>query len=209
MIRAIIFDSDGTLFDSGGLGKTKLAKICEKNNLVFDEEKYKSLTGFTRKDKIAKMFPLDFDIVWPLWDKAYSDNYAEFAQIYPNVFDTIKKLKEQGILLFIFSTKYSYLVKQALDKFEVSNYFQEIIGGEFEPIKPAPVAVENILKKYGLEKDELLLVGDSEVDKESAQNANIKFVLIDYKKKSQIKEYYKKIESLSELENILIKLNKN
>jgi phosphoglycolate phosphatase len=203
MIRAIIFDSDGTLFNSSELGKITLLDLCKKNNLVFDEKKYYLYTGFTRKDKFLGLFPNEFDKLWPVWDKAYTEKYEEFARIFPEVMDTIKSLKEKGILLFIFSTKKAYLIKQALDKFDLSDYFLEVIGGEFDPIKPDPKAIENILKKYDLKKEELFLVGDSKVDLDSAKNANINFVLVDHKKKSKITTYYKKINYFSEINDLL------
>ena len=204
MIKAIIFDSDGTLFHSNSLGSKTLKEVCLKFGKPFDQKKFDSTNGLTRKDKLKKLFPKDYKKMWPVWNKLYSNKYSTSAEAFFGVIKELQILSKKKILLFIYSTKYSTLVKQALKKFGVLHLFSEVIGGETKPIKPSKKPIQKLLNKYSLNKNEVLLVGDTYIDEKSAKNSGIKFVFIDYKNQKKTKlKYYKKIHSISELNKII------
>jgi HAD superfamily hydrolase (TIGR01549 family) len=202
MIKAIIFDSDNTIFYSQELGLKILKKICEKNNLELDVEKYYSLTGMSRKDKIKKLFG-DKPEIHENWMKTYEEEYKKNVIALPNAIETLKELKKRNLKLFIFSTKYSFLINQALEKFGVNDIFLEIIGGEAVPKKPSPEKINELLEKYGLKKEEVFLVGDSKVDEKAAQNIGIDLIQINYLDKKQLLGAKKEIFNLKELFELL------
>jgi HAD superfamily hydrolase (TIGR01549 family) len=198
MIKAIIFDSDDTIFNSKGLGSKTLKLICKKHKVKFDKAKYKTLTGMSRCDKAKELFGENNDI-WLEWDKAYEKDYAKYAIALPNAITTLKKLKKQNILFFIFSTKNSWLIKQALEKFGVIDLFEEIVGGEAKPKKPAPKLMEIILKEYNIKKNEVILVGDSKVDEVAAQNIGVDLIQVNYLNKTKLKSAKHIITNLKQL----------
>ena len=59
--------------------------------------------------------------------------------IYPEVYEILPKLKEQGFKTAIISTKYRYRIKGVLKREKLANYFDLIVGGEdVEEHKPHP-----------------------------------------------------------------------
>jgi phosphoglycolate phosphatase len=103
------------------------------------------------------------------------------------------------VSLIIFSTKKSNLIKQALNKYGIEDLFSEIIGGDSIPKKPNAFLFEQILKQYGLEKEEVLLVGDSKIDSLAAMHLFIDFTQIAYFKQEHLPLANTVISSLKEL----------
>jgi phosphoglycolate phosphatase-like HAD superfamily hydrolase len=57
-----------------------------------------------------------------------------------------------------------------------------VYANQIEP-KPSSAGVFHIMKKYDLRPDEIVFIGDSDVDRESAYNAGISFIHVDKLKK--------------------------
>jgi len=208
MIETIIFDSDGTIFFDKGLCEKTLRETCDNFNVKFDKLKYDKLKGFSRFDRVKKLFPKNYKKLWPFWDELYCKKYGIIAKSFPGVIPELKRLKKKGINLFIFSTKDSYLIKQSLEKYNISNLFTEIIGGEFTPKKPNKKGIVYLSKKYSFKLSDTCLVGDTKVDELAAKNAKIPFILVEYKKRKQKPINFDfKISSFKQLKKIIKEIN--
>jgi len=79
------------------------------------------------------------------------------------------------------------------------------------PIKPAPDMLYMTLKDLGLNKEEVLFIGDSDVDMMTANNANIKSVAVTwgYRSKEVLLSYHPAyiIDDIYELLNIINEVN--
>ncbi|MGB9467440.1 MAG: HAD-IA family hydrolase, partial [Candidatus Acidiferrum sp.] len=63
----------------------------------------------------------------------------------------------------------------------LARHFRAIYGGNsFETKKPDPLGAATILKEFGVEPREALLVGDSEVDVQTARNAGTLAAAVNY-----------------------------
>lgn len=207
MIKAIIFDSDGTMFSAKGLCESTLIETCQKFDVDFDKDKYEKLRGSSRSDRIKKMFPKNYKKMWPFWDDLYKRKYYSKTTSYPEVITELKRLYKKNYKLFIFSTKNPELIKQSLKKYKIEDLFLEIIGENFKPKKPNKKGIVYLSKKYDFKLNETFLVGDTKVDQESAKNAKIPFVLVEYKKeKTKNLTYTYKIKSFKELKKIIKKI---
>ena len=179
MIKGIIFDFDGTLFHTEHLGKEVIALVCSKLKIEFDVSNWEKLLGKNREDRIKILFPKRKNEILSEFNKEYEKIFAD------KIFEIGNSLKAIPILsknykLFIFSTKYVNLINSGLTKNNLNKYFLEIAGWEtFENKKPHKEGIEYILSKYNLKKNEVVLVGDTPLDKEASKNAGIKFILFD------------------------------
>ncbi len=184
MLKAIIFDFDYTLGDSTNgialsihyaleqLNRTtkNLAEIRKTIGLSL-KETYAALTSSDNADEaeqFAKLFKQKADCVM-----------VENTQLYVGVKDTLRKLKEQGYKTAIVTTKFHYRIDQILRKFDANDLIDMIVGGEdVKAEKPNPEGLLRAIDSFALAKDEVLYVGDSLVDAQTAENAGVPFAAV-------------------------------
>lgn len=205
MIKAIVFDFDGTLFHSKGLGLRSLKKVCSETGMTVNAAAYGKLSGMERKNKLKKLFPADFGKVWPAWNKLYAAEFINRATPYNGTIETLQALRSKGFKLFIFSTKREDLILPILKKYGISDLFHDVIGSQrFKRAKPRKKGIVFIKQMHSLSSDEIILVGDSPVDELAAKNAGIEFVFINRKTicKKKVKSFWLKISNINELLNL-------
>lgn len=187
MIKGIIFDFDGTLFTSNSLGVKTLKNLGKKIDFKFKKNEYDKLRGLNRQQKAKILFKNNFDEYWPKWKKIYENNFLKEVKEFNNVINTLNLLKKE-YKLFIFSTKDTELITKTIKKFKINKLFLEVYGfTNLNYPKPHPFAIKEIKNKYSLKNKELVMVGDSIVDLESAKNAKISFIYANYNKKNEFK----------------------
>ncbi|MPM46429.1 N-acetylmuramic acid 6-phosphate phosphatase [bioreactor metagenome] len=103
----------------------------------------------------------------------YSGNMRNKTKAYEGITELLRQLSEEGCKMAIVSNKYDKAVKELCQA-----YFKEHIKvaiGESENIskKPAPDTVLKALEELGSSSGKAVLVGDSEVDVETAKNAGV------------------------------------
>ena len=78
------------------------------------------------------------------------------------------------------TNKQERLAVDLLKKIKLADYFQYIAGCDtFDFNKPDPRHLTNVVEIIGGDIKKTLMVGDSEVDSQSAQNANVPFILVE------------------------------
>lgn len=133
----------------------------------------------------------------------YNVHCNDHTRPYDGIIALLKKLKADGILTAVVSNKGDYAV-QELDK----QYFDGLLdagAGEREDEgiakKPAPDTVNAVLKKLHTDRKDAVYVGDSEVDIETAANAHMECIIVDWgyrDRKDLIKDGAEKIVSSPE-----------
>jgi phosphoglycolate phosphatase len=114
----------------------------------------------------------------------YRDYYTEHCRVktkpYGGILELLGTLKKSGYKMAIVSNKNDAAVR-ALRDIYFSEYIETAIG-EKENIrkKPAPDTVLQALKELNSSKGETLYIGDSEVDKQTADNAGMQCVLVSW-----------------------------
>ena len=195
MIKAVIFDLDGTLLDTShdihavinaSLKRFNLPQISYENTLKF--------VGNGAKKLVERAVGERTDML----EKAYCDYAERFANcdnmltcLYPEEAETLKKLKEAGILLAIISNKPQRATERVYDKFLAKFDFNIVLGQtEHYPLKPNPASTNRVLEKLGVTSTECLFVGDGETDVETAKAAKVKCVSVlwGFRTKEQLKE---------------------
>ena len=177
--KGIIFDIDGTLTSTNNLIFASFNFIANKylGKTLSDEEIVK-LFGPT-EDVILKEFCGDnYEKAREEYYKFYSDNHF-MADIYPGMKEILNDLKSHGVLLSIFTGKGREATTITLKKLDIYDYFDLIItGDEVKEHKPSPEGIQIFLKKYNLNKNEVIMIGDSPSDIKAAHSAGIKVVSV-------------------------------
>jgi phosphoglycolate phosphatase len=185
LVRALIFDLDGTLIDSKqDLIHSVNAMLRELGRGELSEETISGYIGHGAPQLVARALgdgctederqrALEFFL------RYYETHKMDTTCAYPGVAQTLEKLG--GMPMAVLTNKPVRISVRILDAMGLSKYFRVIYGGNsFETKKPDPLGARKILRELGVEPQETLLVGDSEVDVQTARNAGTLAAAVNY-----------------------------
>ena len=179
MIRAIIFDLDGTLLNTLDDLADSVNHVLTNHNMknrTVDE--IRSFIGNGVPTLIARSVPAGTDNTTVAECVAeMAEYYKDHADIktkpYDGICDLLGILNEKGIKTAVVTNKVEDAAKILCDR-KFGNVFTTVIGDNGKDrLKPAPDNVFRALKELETDKNEVLYVGDSDVDMVTAQNAGL------------------------------------
>ena len=187
MYKAILFDLDGTLTESGeGITKSVQYALGKLGKPEEDLEKLKVFIGPPLMEQFMKYADLDEETARKAVEY-YRERYSEKGifenRPYPGVEDMLKELKRKKYLLTVASSKPEYYVKQILDHFQLTGYFDEIVGSEMngKRTNKAEVIEETLSRLHMSDKrDQVIMIGDKEHDVFGARKAGLKCIAVSY-----------------------------
>ena len=110
----------------------------------------------------------------------YSKNIDKESQPINGVFDFLNWAKSKNISMAVCTNKQEKLAIDLLKKLNMYNYFEYTAGSDtFEFNKPDPRHLTNVVEIIGGDLSKTIMIGDSEVDAMSADNAKLPFVLVE------------------------------
>ena len=110
----------------------------------------------------------------------YAKNIDKESKPIKGVVNFLEWAKSNQILMGVCTNKQERLAIDLLKKINLSQYFEYIAGCDtFEFNKPDPRHLTNVIEIIGGSVNKSIMVGDSEVDSQSAQNAKIPFILVE------------------------------
>lgn len=183
--KAILFDLDGTLTESGiGITKSVQQALERMGKPEPDLEKLRVFVGPPLKDQFmayAGFTEEEAEQAIKLYRERYTTVGLFENAVYDGVEDMLKALKEAGYLLAVASSKPEVFVKQILEYFHLNHYFTEMVGSELNGGRSRKSeVVEEALLRLGLkeERDHVLMVGDKEHDVFGAREAGMECVAV-------------------------------
>src|SRR3989338_8490687 len=205
-IKAIVFDFDDTLIQYKEIGLESHKKAAEKLDLRIPTD-----------EEIASQFGKPWEvIIRKLWPRAHPElfkqTYLEIAKEFPRrqiegVSETLRFLKEAGYALYIISSRSKESLLALLSQTGIpKEYFTSIQGSEdvvYE--KPSKMIFQVFLERHSLKPDQVVYVGDSVHDMETAKNANVPFigVLTGWHKEGEFTNADTTLASVAELKEYL------
>ncbi|MDE5722428.1 MAG: HAD family hydrolase [Clostridia bacterium] len=193
MIKAVIFDLDGTLLNTLGDICSVLNESLEKFNLpkvTFNDAK--RFIGNGAKVLIERAVGDRIDMrqkVYNYYIERFAKCNNEFTELYHGEEKVLTALKDAGIKLALITNKPQDATDAVYVKFLAKFGFSEVLGQtEYYPLKPNPASTFEVLSRLGVEKTECVFVGDGETDVETAKAAGIRCisVLWGYRSREQL-----------------------
>ena len=185
-IYTILFDLDGTIVNTApdlmaahnhvmkkfGHAEKKLSDIkslAGKGAWVMMQRSFKEeIKDEKIKNEMTKEF-IDF----------YAKNIDRDSKPINGVLEFLEWAKNKKISMAVCTNKQERLAVDLLKKLDMSKYFEYIAGADtFEFNKPDPRHLTNVVEIIGGDLKKTIMVGDSEVDANSAHNAKLPFVLV-------------------------------
>ena len=187
-VRALIFDLDGTLIDSKlDLIHSVNATLTEMGREKLSDEVISSyighgapmlmsraLGGVAKEDELAR--GLGYFLEY------YEEHKLDNTWLYPGVTETLAKLSQQKIAMAVLTNKPVKISVRILEALDIAKYFQAIYGGNsFETKKPDPLGAKAILREFKVKNaGDSMMIGDSEVDIQTARNADMIATAVNY-----------------------------
>lgn len=104
----------------------------------------------------------------------YDIHNADLSRPYPGIAELLEALQQKGVLIAVASNKYQAAARKLVTYYFPNIRFAEVLGQrEGVPTKPDPAIVNDILAQTGVKREEVLYVGDSNVDMQTAHNAGV------------------------------------
>ena len=217
-IKAIIFDAYGTLFDVNSAAEKCKNKIGDKWELFANYwrttqleytwlrslmDRHQDFWKITEEslDKSMKVFNIDTSMKGELLD------LYKVLSTFPEVKETLKKLKEKKYKLAILSNGTPSLLDELVNSNDLESIFDDVLSIEEVRIyKPHPNVYNIPIKKYQIKKNQFAYLSSNTWDVSAAGNFGFNAVWVNRNKNIFDNLDYKpltEINKLSDLNNIL------
>ncbi|MGD8724863.1 MAG: HAD family hydrolase [Desulfobacterales bacterium] len=200
-IRVVAFDCDGVLFDTEAANRAYYNHILAhfgKPAMTADQFAYAH--QHTLNESIAHLFGGAQSIAAVHAYRRQMDygQFIKYLKVEPDLAALLKRIRPQFSTAI--ATNRTDTIDRLLAEFKLTDYFDLVVTSVDIPRPtPHPDMLLKVISHFGVASDQALYVGDSQVDAEAAQAANVPFVA--YRNEALPAPYH--IESLKELESLL------
>jgi pyrophosphatase PpaX len=210
--RAVIFDRDGTLFDS-------LDVILRSFNHAIEpftarrptKEEWFGAFGPAEKDVLAKFVPPENkQAAFARFFKYYRE-YFQRIHLYPGMRELLVELKANGAKLMLFTGGGNVSTWYCMEQSGILHLFDELVCGEdVQHPKPDPEGILKLMKEQGVNPQDTIVVGDSNADMESGKTAGASTAWLCWSENAQLFELQVTPDftcrSVQELRQVLLSL---
>lgn len=185
-MKAILFDLDGTLIDSSeGITKSTQYALAHYGIIENDLSKFYKFIGPPLVASFKKYY--DFPEEQAVEAVAvYRERYNKIGlfecSLYPGVRECIEKLKAQGYLIGMASSKPEVSCRRILEHFGILELFDDVVGATFDGrIDTKEEVLNEVMRRWSdVPKDEMCLIGDTMFDVEGANQVGIRTVAVTF-----------------------------
>jgi phosphoglycolate phosphatase len=175
-VRVLIFDLDGTLIDSGvDLALSVNATLKEMHRAPLPHDQIFGYVGQGAAKLIEQALGqgstrVECEQALAFFLSYYREHMLDNTVTYPGVREALAAF--DGMPMAVLTNKPVRFSRQILEGLGLAPYFRYIYGGNsFETKKPNPAGMGVLLRDFGAAPKQAMLVGDSEVDVQTARNA--------------------------------------
>ncbi len=200
MKKLVIFDLDGTLLNTiADLGAAANYALEQCGYPTHPISAYPGFVGSGIKKLLERVLPESVrsqekvEQLRGYFMEYYDRHQTDATEPYPGIPEMLRQLVNKGVKVAVASNKYQVAVEKL-----INHYFPEIpwaaVEGQKEgvPVKPDPSIVFEILQKAPTPKADILYVGDSGIDMETARRAAVESVGVSwgFRPVTELENYY-------------------
>ena len=189
LYKAIIFDLDGTILDTlediKNAVNITLKELGYDLTYTYDEVKHMIGNGsfilWERATKPLNLTEEELNRTHEIYLRHYLEEQGKNTYPFKDEEKLLKKLKRCHLKLFVYTNKPHNLALDIISKTYGDKLFELVIGHkEGMKVKPNGNIIDEIARLYSYSKDQILYIGDSHVDIETAKNAGVKVGLVTF-----------------------------
>ena len=181
-VELIVFDWDGTLFDSVGQIVASLQFAAQQFEQPLTPEAAKSIIGLGLPEVAQVLFPTVPELHTDLL-KCYGDHYVAHSTgdaWFAGIAEMLYGLKNQGVQLAVATGKSRRGLDRVLNPTNSHDLFEITRAASETKSKPDPLMLAEILAFTGVKAEQAIMVGDTSYDLEMAQNIAMPRVGVSY-----------------------------
>lgn len=174
-----IFDLDGTIADTiCDLGDAVNHGLAELGCPTHTYEEYKKFVGNGAAKLCYRALPDDrkdeADKLHGIFKEYYSLHYLDKTKLYPRIKETLQTLSDGGVKLAVATNKPQDAARAVVKALLPGIDFIKVLGGcEERPKKPDRAIIDEILSALPKVERTVYMIGDSNVDIQTAKNAGL------------------------------------
>lgn len=182
MVKAALFDLDGTLVDSLGDLTDAANHIRTEFNLPeLSLDEIRARVGKGSRNLVQQVLPgvaeEDIDRALALFLDYNRQHIAVKSRLYPGIADALHTLAATGLQLAVITNKNEDLCLLLLEDLGIAGLFSAACGGDTYPErKPSPLPLLKIAELLAVEPQHCLMIGDSCNDLEAGQRAGMRTI---------------------------------
>ena len=181
-----IFDLDGTILNTlDDLADSLNHVLAQHGFPQHTSDEVRMMVGNGILNLIKRALPngteqTTVEAVYNDFNTYYKLHSADKTKPYDGITDMLEQLKAMKIKLAVVSNKADYAVQDLCVKY-FGDIFDAVSGEKTGvPKKPAPDGVDNILALLGVERNNSVYIGDSDVDVQTASNAGMDCIAVNW-----------------------------
>jgi phosphoglycolate phosphatase len=180
----VVFDWDGTLFDSTALIVHSIQAACADLGLpVPDDERASWVIGLSLRAAMQHAAPTITEAQLPALVDRYRFHYLARQHdlaLFPGVLDMLHALKLRHHWLAVATGKSRAGLDEALHAVELRGMFDATRTADETRAKPDPQMLHELMRQFGVDPDRTLMIGDTTHDLQLAANAGAPGVAVAY-----------------------------
>ena len=181
-VELIVFDWDGTLFDSVGQIVASLQFAAQQFEQPLTPEAAKSIIGLGLPEVAQVLFPTVPELHTDLL-KCYGDHYVAHSTgdaWFAGIAEMLYGLKNQDVRLAVATGKSRKGLDRVLKQTNSHDLFEITRAASETKSKPDPLMLAEILAFTGVKAEQAIMVGDTSYDLEMAQNIAMPRIGVSY-----------------------------
>lgn len=181
MKRLVVFDLDGTLINSiADLTVAVNQALVACGYPTHSEQECSMMVGNGVRKLFERALPEgerteeNVERIRELFIPFYDIHNADLSRPYEGICELLAELQTRGIEMAVASNKYHSATQKLIAHYFPNIRFEVVLGHrEGVPAKPHPQIVDDIIAHTGVLKEDILYVGDTSVDMQTAVNAGV------------------------------------
>jgi phosphoglycolate phosphatase len=179
--RGIIFDLDGTLADTlSDIANSMNRVLLDRGYPLHPAGDYRYLIGRGLENLVSASLPRESRLPSIITSclasliEDYRDNCLVDSHLYPGINSLLLRLQEMNFKLAVFSNKADDLTQLIVRSLMPEIRFGQIVGARIDfPKKPDPSGARFISNYLELSPEQMIYLGDSDVDMQTARRAGM------------------------------------
>ncbi len=181
-VKGILFDIDGTLIDSNDAHVKSWGEAFAESNFEINYDSIRKKIGMGSDHLIPELIKVSKESqLGRTIDKRHGEifrtKYLPFVKSFPGAKELLQSLKTKGFKLIVASSSSGIDLNEILKIDSLINYFDNLnIPTSDTHSKPDPDIILNALSKGTLNKENAIMIGDTQYDIEAAKRAGVKTI---------------------------------